>query len=124
MSPSLPNCAAGFMWSQDLETFDYGSKHPIRVGRFQMIRDFFHQSRFLEYPNVKTIRPEPISIALLSRIHSQEYLERVRQISETGQGEIDVDTPGFKGIYENARITSGATITGVKAILDNEVSHF
>ncbi|MHA2072058.1 MAG: histone deacetylase family protein [Candidatus Thorarchaeota archaeon] len=124
MSPSLPKCNVGFTWSPDLETFDYGSKHPIRVGRFQMIRDFLQESRFLEYPNVKTITPEPISTALLGRIHSQEYLEKVQRISETGQGEIDVDTPGFKGIYENARITSGATVTGVQAILDNQVNHF
>ncbi|MHA2141143.1 MAG: histone deacetylase family protein [Candidatus Thorarchaeota archaeon] len=106
-----------------METFDYGSKHPIRIGRFQMIRDFLQDSKFLEYQNVKTIRPEPLPISLLNRIHSQQYLERVRIISQTGQGEIAVDTPGFKGIFENAQITSGATVTGVKAILDNDVKH-
>ncbi|MFX1261648.1 MAG: histone deacetylase family protein [Promethearchaeota archaeon] len=123
MSPSIPKCDVGFLWSPDLETFDFGSKHPIRVGRFQMVRDFLQETRFLEHPNVKIIRPKPLANALLNRIHSQDYLDKVRKISETGKGEIDIDTPGFKGIYSNARITSGATVTGVQAIHSREVCH-
>ncbi|MFX0053805.1 MAG: histone deacetylase family protein [Promethearchaeota archaeon] len=123
MSPSIHKCKAGFLWSPELETFDFGSKHPIRVGRFQMVRDFLQETRFLEHPNVKIIKPKPLARSLLSRIHSQEYLEKVRKISETGKGEIDIDTPGFKGIYNNARITSGATVTGVEAIHSKKVCH-
>jgi acetoin utilization protein AcuC len=123
MSPSLPKCSVGFTWSPELETFDFGSKHPIRVGRFQMVKDFLQETRFLEHPNVKIIKPKPLSDSLLSRIHSQEYLDKVQRISETGQGEIDIDTPGFKGIYNNASITSGATVTGVHAIHMKEVNH-
>ena len=123
MSPSVPKCHVGFLWSPELETFDFGSKHPIRVGRFQMVRDFLQETRFLENPNVKVIRPKPLANKLLNRIHSEKYLEKVRMISETGQGEIDIDTPGFKGIYNNARITSGATVTGVEAIHSKEVCH-
>jgi acetoin utilization protein AcuC len=88
-----------------------------------MVRDFLQETRFLEHPNVKIIRPKPLANTLLSRIHSQDYLDKVKQISETGQGEIDIDTPGFKGIYDNARITSGATVTGVEAIHSREVCH-
>ena len=88
-----------------------------------MVRDFLQETRFLENPNVKVIRPKPLANKLLNRIHSEKYLEKVRMISETGQGEIDIDTPGFKGIYNNARITSGATVTGVEAIHSKEVCH-
>lgn len=123
MSPSLPNCEVGFVWSPELETFDFGSKHPIRVGRFQMVKDFLEESRFLDHPNVRVITPRPLSDSLLTRIHSSEYILKVRKISETGEGEIDIDTPGFKGIFDNARITSGATVTGVESIASGEVNH-
>jgi acetoin utilization protein AcuC len=120
----LESCKTGFLWNPLLETFDFGSNHPVRVGRFQMVRDFIDSTGFLEKENVVCITPRPLSIDLLERIHSQEYIAMVKQISVTGEGEIDIDTPGFKGIYENALITSGATVTGIQAILAGEVEHF
>jgi acetoin utilization protein AcuC len=89
-----------------------------------MVRDFFAENEFLNQPNVEIIKPEYISEELLSAIHAQSYLEDVRRISETGVGEIDIDTPGFKGIYENARITCGATVTGVQAVVSGQIDHF
>ncbi|MFX1482309.1 MAG: histone deacetylase family protein [Promethearchaeota archaeon] len=117
-------CRVGFLWNPLLETFDFGTKHPIKVGRFQMIRDFLSDHEFLDLPNVETITPEYLSDDLLNTIHDRKYLDEVKRISETGVGAIDIDTPGFKGIYENASITSGASVTGVKAVVSNRVDHF
>ncbi|MHA2600672.1 MAG: histone deacetylase family protein [Candidatus Thorarchaeota archaeon SMTZ1-83] len=123
MSASLTRCRVGFVWSPDLETFDFGTKHPIKVGRFLMVKEFLEETQFLAQPNVITFAPELLSKSLLDRIHSQEYLRRVQEISETGEGYIDIDTPGFKGIYYNASITSGATIAAVEAVATGKVSH-
>jgi acetoin utilization protein AcuC len=112
------------MWDPSLETFDFGTRHPVRVGRFQMVRDFVDESGFLNKPGVEVITPVPISESLLQKTHAPEYIEQVKEISRTGVGEIDIDTPGFKGIYENALITAGATVTGVKAIHEGRVQHF
>ncbi len=117
-------CRVGFLWNPRLETFDFGTKHPIRVGRFQMVRDFLAANDFLSQPNVEIITPEPLSDELLKTIHAQEYLDAVRRISETGEGQIAIDTPGFKGIFENASITSGATVTGVRAVASGTIDHF
>jgi len=113
----------GFVWSPDLETFDFGTKHPIRVGRFLMVKEFLEETEFLAQPNVDVITPELLSRSLLDRIHSQEYLSKVQEISDTGKGDIDIDTPGFKGIYYNASITSGATVAGVEAVVTGKFSH-
>ncbi|NHJ14610.1 MAG: hypothetical protein EAX95_13100 [Candidatus Thorarchaeota archaeon] len=123
MSPSLSKCNIGFVWSAELETFDFGTKHPIKVGRFQMIRDFLEESEFLAQPNVQIIVPHPLPEEILKRIHAEDYIEKVRRISLAGEGDIDIDTPGFKGIYENARITCGATLTGIESIIAGAVDH-
>lgn len=117
-------CRVGFLWNPSLETFDFGTKHPIRIGRFQMVRDFLEANNFLSQPNVEILTPEPIPDDLLKIIHAQNYLNEVRRISETGEGEIAVDTPGYLGIFENASITSGATVTGVRAIASGRIDHF
>ncbi len=120
----LDRCKVGFLWNPLLETFDFGRRHPIKVGRFQMVRDFLSENNFLDQPNVEIIKPEYLRDDLLKTIHAQNYLDEVKRISETGAGEIDIDTPGFKGIYENASITSGATVTGVQAVISGKIDHF
>ncbi|TFG31871.1 acetoin utilization protein AcuC [Candidatus Thorarchaeota archaeon] len=117
-------CRVGFLWSPLLESFNFGNKHPIKVGRFKLIHDFILEHGFLENSNVSIIEPSPLTEELLQTIHSKEYIARVIEISETGQGDIDIDTPGFRGIYFNGRITSGASVTGVQAILAGHVNHF
>jgi len=118
------SCKVGFLWSPLLETFDFGKKHPIRVGRFTMIHDFLMEQKFLDQPNVTILEPRILSEEILQSIHSAEYLSRVQEISKSGEGDIDIDTPGFKGIYFNARMTSGASVTGINSVLSNVVEHF
>ncbi|TXT57508.1 MAG: Acetoin utilization protein AcuC [Candidatus Thorarchaeota archaeon] len=124
MSPSPRKCNVGFLWDPMMETFDFGKSHPVRVGRFQMVRDFLKEIQLLSADNISTIKPHPLSEELLERIHAPDYLDEVRRISKTGVGDIDIDTPGFQGIYENARFTSGATVTGVNSILSGDCDHF
>jgi acetoin utilization protein AcuC len=124
MSPSPHDCVIGFVWSELLETFDFGPKHPIQPGRFRGVHDYFRKCGFLDLPNVSVIPPLPLKQEELEEIHSSEYLSKVRNISDTGEGDIDIDTPGFKGIYDHASMTSGATVTGVRSVVSGEADHF
>ena len=124
MTTHNQECNTGFIWNPVLETFDFGTSHPVRVGRFQMIRDFIEETGFLDRQNVSIIAPESMTEELLQKTHSLDYIARVKTISRTGEGSIDIDTPGYRGIFENALITCGATITGIDAIMSKKVSHF
>ncbi len=124
MSPSPEDCTVGFVWSSEFERFDFGRRHPIRVGRFQMAFDLVNDAGFLEHPSVRLVDPTPLSDEMLVRIHSEEFIKRVKQISLTGQGEIDIDTPGFKGIYEYGQLSCGATLTGVREVASGRLNHF
>ncbi|MCK4566290.1 MAG: hypothetical protein KAU48_03180 [Candidatus Thorarchaeota archaeon] len=123
MSSSGP-CKVGFLWSELLETFDFGRAHPIRIGRFKMLRNFTEENGFLDQSNVQVIDPQPLSEDLLEKTHSEDYLAKVRLISETGVGDIDIDTPGFKNIYFHSRIASGASLTGIHSVMSGDVDHF
>ncbi len=60
MTPS-DRCRVGFLWTPILETFDFGAKHSIKVGRFQMVRDFLSENDFLDQSNVEVLTPEYLS---------------------------------------------------------------
>ena len=89
-----------------------------------MLRDFVDENGLLDQPNVRIITPELLSEELLSKIHSEDYLTKLKRISETGEGDIDIDTPGFKNIYFHTRIASGASVTGIRSVMSGEVDHF
>ncbi|MGY5873164.1 MAG: hypothetical protein RTV72_13015 [Candidatus Thorarchaeota archaeon] len=118
------NCRVGFLWTKLLETFDFGKKHPIQIGRFQMLHDFIEENGFLEQSNVQIINPELLSEELLRKTHAEDYIAKIQKISETGVGDIDIDTPGFKNIYFHSRLASGASVTGVHAVMSGNVDHF
>ena len=117
-------CKVGVLWSELLETFNFGKKHPIQPGRFIMLRDYVEEHGLLQQPNVKMIEPELLSEELLQKIHAEDYLTKLKEISETGVGDIDIDTPGFKNIYFHTRIASGSSVSGVRSVMSGEVDHF
>ena len=117
-------CNVGFLWTELLETFDFGIKHPIQIGRFKMLRDFIDENGFLDQSKVQIINPDLLSEDLLRKIHAEEYIARIQEISETGVGDIDIDTPGFENIYFHSRIASGASVTGVQSVMSGDVDHF
>ncbi len=117
-------CKVAFVWSDHFEEFDNGRNHPVRQGRFRAVRDYIVSQGFYEHDNVSEMSPEPLPESLLERVHTQEYITRIRRISATGEGDVDIDTPGYRGIYETALWTCGGTISGVKAILRGEIDHF
>lgn len=121
---SMRRCRVAFPWNPQFDSFDYGEKHPLKAGRFRMIDGFLNDAGFFSLPNVKRVDAAPLPADLLARTHSSAYLEKIRRISTTGEGEVDIDTPGFKGIYENAAILSGATVTGVRVVMSGDAEHF
>jgi acetoin utilization protein AcuC len=118
------NCDIGFLWSELFETFDFGRKHPIQPGRFQMLHDFIEENGFLDQSNVRIIKPELLPEGLLRKTHAADYIAKIQEISNTGIGDIDIDTPGFKNIYFNSRLTSGASVSGINAVMSGDITHF
>ncbi|MHA1290492.1 MAG: hypothetical protein ACTSPB_24175, partial [Candidatus Thorarchaeota archaeon] len=121
---SSEKCKVGFLWSDHLESFDFGKKHPIQIGRYAMLRDFSKENGFFDSSNIQMIEPELLSEELLRKTHAEDYIAKIQEISETGVGDIDIDTPGFKNIYFHSRIASGASVTGVHSVMSGRVDHF
>ncbi|MHA1770313.1 MAG: histone deacetylase family protein [Candidatus Thorarchaeota archaeon] len=112
------------MWNEGFERFDNGDRHPVRRGRFRAVRDYVRAMGFFNGSLVQEIISEQLPVSLIERIHDPQYIAQVKEISRTGIGQIDIDTPGFVGIYDTARWLCGSTTSGVTAILRGEINHF
>jgi len=59
----------------------------------------------------------------LLRVHSAEYLQRFRALSEAGGGELGPQAPIGPGSYEIARLSAGLAIAAVDAVLGGEADN-
>jgi len=70
---------------------------------------------------VEIVEPEQANDADILRFHDKDYVERVRQLSETGAGYLDGgDTPAFKGVYEAAATVAGSVLAVVDAAMHGD----
>jgi len=105
--------------SDRLARYGFGDGHPFGPDRLAaFVREF--SARGLE-GRVQLLEPRTASDAELRSFHSTDYLDFVRERSESGTGLLDAgDTPAFKGVYEAAAGVVGATLAAKDAIMAGE----
>src|SRR5438034_908101 len=66
--------------------------------------------------------PRAATMDELQLFHTPAHVQRVMELSRTGQGLIDNgDTPAYKGVFEAAINVVGATLTAVEYIMNAQV---
>jgi acetoin utilization protein AcuC len=102
--------------SERLARYGFGDGHPFGPDRLAaFVREF--SARGLPQ-RVTILEPREASDAELASFHTAEYLEFVRERSESGAGLLDAgDTPAFRGVYEAAAGVVGATLSCMETIM-------
>ena len=67
------------------------------------------------------VEPKPVIEELLQLVHSKEYIEFVKESSRKGYGYLDYgDTRSYPGVYEDALLAVGGTVTLLNNILEGK----
>ena len=66
---------------------------------------------------------DPASRTDLTRVHPATFLDRFKDLSDAGGGELGLRTPFARGGYEIAALSAGSTITALNAVLDGHVQN-
>jgi len=106
----------GIVYHKDFNKYDLGIKHPLVGDKPKKTMDFLKEKGILE--QIKIFEPKVASENDLKKVHSQKYIDRVKELSKTG-GMLSIDTPAPIGIYEIARLVTGGTILAGDKLFDN-----
>ena len=97
---------------------------PVRL---RYAYDLLRAYGALDAPNVALISPQPAERADLLAYHAPEYADAVMRL---GAGDASInqarfnfgpgDNPAYEGMYDAAALSTGATLTAVQALLDDE----
>jgi len=88
--------------------------HPESPERLVVIAEALRASDL----SLEWRRPEPADLSAIQRVHSPEYVDRVREIGASGGGALDLDTAISPRSFDAAVLAAGAGIQAVGAALD------
>lgn len=104
---------------EKLARYGFGEGHPFGPDRMDA---FWHEAikRGLDR-KVSIAEPVQAIDELIRRFHTSSYIDRVKALSETGEGFLDDgDTPAFKGVYEAAATVVGSGLAAVEVIMQGD----
>jgi acetoin utilization protein AcuC len=110
------------VWDPALLGYDLGGDHPFNPVRLQLTIRLATELGVLD--DVPLLVPEPASDTELLRVHSQEYLEAVKQAPnaswDVGHGLGTADNPVFSDMHESTALVVGSTLLGARKIADGD----
>ena len=93
--------------------------HPFGEDRIHAFWDEMHL-RHLDY-QVRFFHPALASEDQLKLFHTVEYVDKVKTLSEAGEGLLDYgDTPAYKGVFEDAAAVVGTVIVATHKLMNSE----
>jgi acetoin utilization protein AcuC len=93
--------------------------HPFGEDRIHAFWDEMHL-RHLDY-QVRVFHPALASEDQLKLFHTVEYVDKVKTLSEAGEGLLDYgDTPAYKGVFEDAATVVGTVIDATHKLMNSE----
>lgn len=110
------------MFGDELANYHFGEEHPFGPKRYWAFKEEF-ECRGLD-KKVLLSEPQQASEKQLALFHTQDYINKVINLSEKGEGYLDYgDTPAIKGIYESACTVVGTTLKAIDLIMKDDC-HF
>ncbi|MGF1489245.1 MAG: histone deacetylase [Prochloraceae cyanobacterium] len=109
------------IYSDEFLSHKTGSSHPERPERLSAIVQAIKsspQADCIDWQLPTSIEKRDI-LPLLRQIHSSEYIETLKKISENGGGMLTMDTPVSAASYNIALLAVNAWIDGVDRIINS-----
>jgi acetoin utilization protein AcuC len=121
--------ALRLVWHDAFTAYDFGPYHPMAPIRLELTALLARDLGLLALPGVQIAGAEPASDAVLTTVHSQQFIDAVRLASlnpDQADGSHGVgtdDVPAFAGMHEaSARIAAGSRDTAL-AVWRGEAAH-
>ncbi len=120
----MRGCRLGVTFGQQSFLYSFPAGNPMNSSRLSAFAEYVNGSQKSK-PGFTLLAPVSASERDLLVFHTQEYIDRVRDVSVTGRGELgSEDTPAFQGVYEASLFPVGSTLKGLELVMEGEFDHF
>ncbi|HKT21653.1 MAG TPA: acetoin utilization protein AcuC, partial [Nitrososphaerales archaeon] len=120
----MTGCRLGVAFGQQSFLYSFPAGNPMNSSRLAKFAEYVEERQGGK-AGFELIEPVSASERDLLAFHSQAYIDRVREASATGRGELgSEDTPAFQGIYEASLFPVGSTLRGLDLVMQGRYDHF
>ncbi|MCE5254352.1 MAG: acetoin utilization protein AcuC [Actinomycetia bacterium] len=138
MSPEVSPGPAGerfvIVYGPELALYSFGPDHPLQADRYVLTLALLTSLGWLDAPGIEFEAPRFATLSELLAVHSYPYIQAVQQGQAIARGErtpADLsfyglgtsDDPLFANMHDAAALYTGATIQGMKALLEDRAVH-
>jgi len=114
---------SAFIYSNDYLRYQFGPDHPFKPERSRLVLDLLEQMGIFDGV-ARVAEPDPATENQLLLVHTQRYLDFVRESCERGVGFLDSgDTPATQGLFEGACSVVGGSILGAELLAKKSYNH-
>ena len=119
----------GLIYTDEYQKYNFGKDHPFRPLRLKLTYSLMDKLNLLNNSRLEIIKPRMATNNELERIHSLEYVNIVRKLSENPRDKTispyiyglgPGDTPAFEGMYEASALVCGASILAAEKVWNEE----
>ncbi|MHC4243614.1 MAG: hypothetical protein ACYSU4_14505, partial [Planctomycetota bacterium] len=111
---------AAFIYSTELEKFNYPADCPFNTSRAEQVRKILNSMALLSGDNISEVTPVPAERVVLKKFHSARYLHALKTAAKgrwdteaLNMGIGTLDCPVFADVYDYGVMASGGTVRGV-----------
>jgi len=97
------------------------SEHPERPERLRVIMQRLEETGLLDEMLRMPVRAA--TVEELAALHDPSYVDEVRLLSESGGGDIDLDTRATEGTWDAACAAVGVCIDSARAVYDRDLDN-
>ncbi len=119
----------GLIYTEEYQKYNFGKDHPLRPLRLKLTYSLMEKLNLLNHERLTIMSPRLATQQEIERVHSPQYVEVVKKLSENPEDKSVVsyryglgpgDNPIFKGMYEASALVCGATIIAAETVWSNE----
>jgi acetoin utilization deacetylase AcuC-like enzyme len=112
----------GLVYHPDYLKHDTGPGHFERPARLEAIMERLRESPL--FSDILMLTPHEAPIEAITRCHTPEYVEHVREVCQRGWGFLDSpDTPVSPESFHAALLAAGGVLAAVDAVMAGEITN-
>lgn len=113
------------IYSSDFGRYSYGEEHPFKVQRYRLAYELMRAYGLDELPGADVLECAPFDEKELLTFHAPDYLERLKEFSESDEpradfrfGLGDTENPVFRGVYDWACLGAAGTLEAARLVTE------
>jgi len=120
-----------FLYNEEFQEYKFSPTHPLQPIRLKLTYELLKDYGVFESPSIEVMPGREATDEELLLVHSLDYVNAVKKISEAGEEETysyafgigPGDNPAFEGMHEASSLIAGSSVVAADLVMTGKADH-